>query len=82
MVFVIDRGSATHDSFEYMKMACLNAIDSFRPDQKYQIVFWKLDKDKDPVVIPKSPHPGGQQGGVGENRQGRSMTSPASGRVI
>ena len=56
VVFVIDRGSATHDSFEYMKMACLNALDSFQPDQKYQIVFWKLDKDKDPVVISPGAH--------------------------
>jgi hypothetical protein len=54
VIFVIDRGSGTHDSFEYMKIACVNTLDSLRPEQKYQVIFWKLDKDKDPVMLPKS----------------------------
>ena len=55
VIFVLDRGGATHTSFEYMKMACLNTLDSFAPEQKYQIIFWRLDQEKDPVIIPKSP---------------------------
>ncbi len=52
IIFVLDRGSATHELFENMKMACLNAIDTFRPDQKYQIIFWKLDQSNEVVTIP------------------------------
>jgi len=55
VIFVLDRGSATHESFDNMKMACLNAIDSFRPDQKYQIIFWQLDQENEVVVIPALP---------------------------
>lgn len=55
VIFVLDRGSASHESLENMKMACLNAIDSFRPDQKYQIIFWKLDQDNEVVTIPGAP---------------------------
>jgi hypothetical protein len=62
IIFLIDRGSATHESFEYMKMACLNALDTLRPEQKYQIIFWKLDKDREPVIIPRELTAAGNKG--------------------
>jgi hypothetical protein len=53
VVFVLDRGQVTQPYFNYVKMACLNAIDSFRPDQKFQVICWS-DQNKEPEMFPRS----------------------------
>jgi hypothetical protein len=52
VIFILDRGTSTRDSFEFMKTACLNSLDTLKPQQKYQIIFWKIDKDL--ITIPKN----------------------------
>ena len=54
VIFVLDRGDANREELEYLKIAVVNTLRTFRPDQKFQIVFWKVDSEKDPRVIPKS----------------------------
>lgn len=55
VVFVLDHGDATRDSLEYLKLAVLKSLHTLRKDQKFQIIFWKLDNQKDPILIPKEP---------------------------
>ena len=57
VIFILDRGTSTRDSFEFMKTACLNALDALKPQQKYQVIFWKIDKDL--IVVPKNLTPAG-----------------------
>jgi hypothetical protein len=51
VVFLLDRGDATRPYFDYVKMACLNAIDSLRPEQKFQVICWSA-QDNDPKCYP------------------------------
>lgn len=55
VVFVLDHGDATRDSLEYLKLAVLKSLHTLHKDQKFQIIFWKLDNQKDPILIPKEP---------------------------
>lgn len=52
VIFVLDRGNATHASFDAMKLSCMNVIGALKPDQTFQIVFWKLDREQEPVILP------------------------------
>ena len=55
ILFLFDRGSGTHATFDPMKIACLNALDTLRPDQKFQVIFWRIDRDAEPVMYPSAP---------------------------
>jgi hypothetical protein len=54
IIFLLDRGSGMRNNIDYEKMAALNAIDSLRPEQKFQVIFWKVDNEKDPLAYPKT----------------------------
>jgi hypothetical protein len=54
IIFLLDHGSAMRGSmFDYEKLATLNAIESLRPEQKFQVIFWKAD-ERDPVMVPRT----------------------------
>ena len=54
VVFVLDRGNATHATFDAMKTACMNVIDAMKPDQTFQVIFWKLDQENEPAIYPSA----------------------------
>jgi hypothetical protein len=55
IIFLLDHGSAMRgDTFDFEKLATLKAIESLRPEQRFQVIFWKVDRDKDPVTYPKT----------------------------
>ncbi len=57
IIFVLDRGDGSRDTLEYVKFAAAKTLRSLRPDQKFQIIFWKLDNEKDPLRIPAALSP-------------------------
>jgi hypothetical protein len=51
IIYVIDRGQATHTTFDYAKLAVLKSLNTLRPDQKFQVIFWKT---KDLTLYPQN----------------------------
>jgi hypothetical protein len=45
VVYVLDRGSGTADSFSYLKEACFRSIGSLGADRRFQILFWNNGSD-------------------------------------
>lgn len=55
IVYVLDRGNATRDSFGYLKEACYNSLSTLGSDRKFQVLFWSNNSGSDdryPVSIP------------------------------
>lgn len=67
IIFVLDHGDATRATFDYLRMAVLNTADSLRPEQKFQVIFWKLSGDKEPAVGSKSLIAAGNKDEVRKN---------------
>lgn len=40
VIYVLDRGSGTSDSFSYLKEACFKSAASLGADRRFQIIFW------------------------------------------
>ena len=53
VVYLIDRGAASQPVFDLMVKACSNSIVKLSAAQRYQVVFWKLDSDKEAFAVPK-----------------------------
>lgn len=43
IVYLLDRGQGTRETFELTKLATLRSIASLPPDRRFQIIFWELD---------------------------------------
>jgi hypothetical protein len=55
VVFVLDCGNSTHATFDPMIVATENAIDSLRPDQTFQVIFWNRGDETVPQAYPSAP---------------------------
>jgi len=52
VIYVVDRGQGTSETFDATKLACLNSIATLKPQQKFQLIFWSNGTDE--VAFPES----------------------------
>jgi hypothetical protein len=45
VIYLLDRGDASKDSFGYLKDATLNSVESLGPTRRFQIIFWNNGSD-------------------------------------
>lgn len=50
VIYLLDRGNATAESFDALKAACYRSIELLGPSRRFQILFW--DSDSDPAAYP------------------------------
>jgi hypothetical protein len=50
VIYVLDRGSGTSNTFDAIKTACLRSIASLGKDMKYQVVFWQNAGDDSTIA--------------------------------
>ena len=43
IVYLLDRGQGTRETFELTKLATLRSVASLPPERRFQIIFWELD---------------------------------------
>ena len=53
IVYVIDRGSSSQPVFDQVIKACLNSINGLSKSQKYRVIFWKIDSEKEALAQSK-----------------------------
>lgn len=44
VVYLLDRGSGTIETYDHLKLAAFNSVDSLGPNIKFQVIFWETDK--------------------------------------
>ncbi|WP_428938254.1 hypothetical protein [Fontivita pretiosa] len=90
VVYLIDRGQATSQHFDYLKQAVLRSAESLGRRRRFQIVFWSEDDSADSVLsFPPTPNYANAQTlelvrGKLESvwAQGRTQVMPALSRAL
>jgi len=90
VVYLIDRGQATSQHFDYLKQAVLRSAESLGRRRRFQIVFWSEDDSADSVLsFPSTPNYASAQTmelvrGKLESvwAQGRTQVMPALSRAL